>query len=130
MQNVCLLKQIDGKSRVCRKVTICPGDRLYFINLSFVEILLKCHQKKLRHSVCIPMYTLVYHAHVLIYLTCTMALIMAVRTGGGGGRGQLPPPPYFANQKIKSLKIVTFKEMYSDKASTDSSVDLGNYRYT
>ena len=81
----------------------------------------------IRHSVCIPMYTLVYHAHVLIYLTCTMALIMAVRTGGGAGGNC---PPYFANQKIKGLKIVTFKEMYSGKASTDSSVDLGNYRYT
>ena len=38
---------------------------------------------------------------------------MAVGTGVGG---QLPPPQYFANQKkIKSLKITSYKSVYSNK---------------
>ena len=41
---------------------------------------------------------------------------MAVGTGGGQGGGQLPPPQYFANQKnFKSLKITTYKSVYSNK---------------
>ena len=40
---------------------------------------------------------------------------MAVGTGGGGRGGQLPPQ-YFANpKKFKSLKIMTYKSVYSNK---------------
>ena len=38
--------------------------------------------------------------------------------GGGAGEGMVgatPPPQYFANQKMKSFKITTYKSVYSNK---------------
>ena len=43
---------------------------------------------------------------------------MAVGTGGGqgGGGGNCPPPPIFCQpKKFKSLKITTYKSVYSNK---------------
>ena len=38
------------------------------------------------------------------------------RNRGAGGGGQLPPPPIFCQpKKIKSLKIMTHKSLYSNK---------------
>ena len=39
---------------------------------------------------------------------------MAVGTGGQGG-GQLPPPIFCQPKKFKSLKIRTYKLVYSNK---------------
>ena len=43
---------------------------------------------------------------------------MAVGTGGLGG-GQSPPPIFCQPKKIKSLKIVTYKEVYINKAKIE-----------
>ena len=43
-------------------------------------------------------------------------LFMAVGTGGAGGAIAPPPPPIFCQpKKFKSLKITTYKSVYSNK---------------
>ena len=43
---------------------------------------------------------------------------MAVGTGGGGGQGAIAPPPsnILQTKKFKSLKIMSYKSVYINKA--------------
>ena len=39
---------------------------------------------------------------------------------GWGGGAIAPPPQYFANKKVKSLEIITYKSVYNNKAKIGS----------
>ena len=58
---------------------------------------------------------------------------MAVGTGGGeqGGGRNCPPPNILPAKKFKSVKITTYKHVYSNKAKyAHSSLDILNQRCT
>ena len=40
---------------------------------------------------------------------------MAVGTGGEAGGGELPPPNILQNKKVKCLKSMTYKSVYSNE---------------
>ena len=78
-------------------------------------------------SLCVPLQMLSEKAPILLFLSLYFLLFLFNISGMWKHLYEHVeihtesncPPPYFAYQKIKSLKIVTYKYLYINKAKID-----------